>query len=210
MFEITWYGHSMWRLCYKNKSIIIDPFDDIGYKLPQNLTCDYLISTHDHHDHNNIALINGDYKLLNKNGIYNDGYFTFETFSVYHDHHKGSKRGTNLMFKITIANHTFLHVGDLGHIPDEKLRKKIGKVECLFLPIGGVYTIDAQEAFELTQLLKPKIVFPMHYKTNDLKFDLGSLNDFTLKVEYLRFHPDNTIKLSEKDFQTEQTIIMDY
>jgi len=57
MIRIRWFGHSMWKISSENVSIIIDPFEDIGYELPNNLQCDFVLSSHNHHDHNNFSAI---------------------------------------------------------------------------------------------------------------------------------------------------------
>ena len=59
---------------------------------------------------------------------------------------------------------------------------------CFVYPGGGVYTIDAEEAFETCKLIEPNIIIPMHYKTPALEVNLGSLNSFleTVKGYYDR------------------------
>jgi len=49
----------------------------------------------------------------------------------------------------------------------------------LFVPVGGTYTIDAQEAFAICKRLEPNIVIPMHYKTLFLKVDVAPVYTFT-------------------------------
>ena len=40
---------------------------------------------------------------------------------------------------------------------------KLVSCDYLFIPIGGTYTMDYIEASELTNIIKPKIVFPTHF-----------------------------------------------
>jgi len=57
--------------------------------------------------------------------------------------------------------------------------KEIGGVDVLFIPVGGVFTIDAKGATEVANLIKPKIIIPMHYKTPGLQLGLPEAKEFT-------------------------------
>ena len=37
------------------------------------------------------------------------------------------------------------------------------------IPVGGIYTLDADLASNVISQIEPKIVLPMHYQTDDLK-----------------------------------------
>ncbi|MEA1973089.1 MAG: MBL fold metallo-hydrolase, partial [Candidatus Cloacimonadota bacterium] len=79
MYKIKWFGHSMWQIKFESITIIIDPFEDIGYKLPNNLKCNFVLSSHDHFDHNNFKLISGDYTLINEAGNFSKNGFKIKT-----------------------------------------------------------------------------------------------------------------------------------
>ena len=72
-----------------------------------------------------------------------------------------------------------MEVGDLGHIPSETQVKEIGQVDVLFIPVGGVFTIDAKGATEVANLIKPKIIIPMHYKVPSLQLGIAEVKEFT-------------------------------
>ncbi len=73
-------------------------------------------------------------------------------------------------------------MGDLGQkeLTAEQI-DQIGEVDVLFVPVGGLYTIDAKEAAAIVNQIEPKIVIPMHYALPKLKFKLGEVEQF-LKV----------------------------
>lgn len=54
------------------------------------------------------------------------------------------------------------HAGDTDKIPE---MAELGKIDLAMLPIGGTYTMDINEAVEAIEIIKPKIVMPMHYNT---------------------------------------------
>jgi L-ascorbate metabolism protein UlaG (beta-lactamase superfamily) len=61
---------------------------------------------------------------------------------------------------------------------DAEKASGLSDVDILMVPVGGVSTIGASDAAEVTRLLEPKIVIPMHYKTEVLKFQLDSVDKF--------------------------------
>lgn len=62
-------------------------------------------------------------------------------------------------YKITYHGTSYAIVGDTDATPE------LEKISCdvLFLPIGGTYTMTAEEAANLAKKVKPKLVIPMHY-----------------------------------------------
>ena len=75
------------------------------------------------------------------------------------------------------------HMGDFGQAelrPEQ--RKAIGKIDLLFIPVGGLATIDGRAAAELVELLAPSWVVPMHYRTPAISF-LEPLDAFLAAVK---------------------------
>jgi len=70
------------------------------------------------------------------------------------------------------------HLGDLGHVLTTQQVEEIGNVDVLLVPVGGVSTINASMAAEVVRQLEPKIVVPMHYKTEALKRELEPVDRF--------------------------------
>ena len=210
MINIKWFGHSMWKIWNEKVSIITDPFTDIGYPMPENETADIVLSSHDHFDHNNIQLIKGNPQVVNTEGNFEIKGVKIETFPVWHDETNGSERGNNLLMKFTISEKTFLHCGDLGHICTTDVISKLGKIDVLFIPVGGFYTIDAKTAKEIVEMINPVIVFPMHYKTPVLDFPIATIEDYLKLIDDHRQISANEIELTEEDFAKSHTIILDY
>lgn len=71
-------------------------------------------------------------------------------------HHKGECVG----YVLTIGGKTIYHAGDTDIIAE---MKELGKIDISFLPIGGTFTMDIQEAVQAVSLIKPSIVVPMHF-----------------------------------------------
>jgi L-ascorbate metabolism protein UlaG (beta-lactamase superfamily) len=59
------------------------------------------------------------------------------------------------------------HMGDTGVFGDMKWIGEYYKPDLVLIPIGGHFTMDAQDAaYALRELIKPKFAIPMHYGTN--------------------------------------------
>ena len=210
MINIQWFGHSMWKIWNNEVSIIIDPFEDIGYPIPENITADIILSSHDHFDHNNFKIISGDPQIINSEGEYEICGVKILLIPTWHDNVHGEKRGCNLLTKFELEGRIFLHCGDLGHDLSDELISTLGKIDVLLIPVGGYYTIDAETAKNIVDKLKPTIVFPMHYKTEVLDFPITTEEPYLKLVSGYQKIDSNIIKLTETDFEREQTILLDY
>ncbi len=81
---------------------------------------------------------------------------------------KQHKKGNGVGYLIKTGKKTIYHAGDTDFIPE---MKELGKVDVAFLPIGGTFTMDMQEAIEAAIAIKPKVVIPMHHlKTNPQEY----------------------------------------
>ncbi|MCF7919971.1 MAG: MBL fold metallo-hydrolase [Candidatus Cloacimonetes bacterium] len=212
MVKVKWFGHSFWEISTEDMCLVTDPFSDIGYSMPEDLKADVVLSSHDHFDHNNISLIQGNYELLRSEGSYNLKGVAFELIPVWHDENQGKNRGKNLLLKFALEGKTFLHCGDLGHLLSKKLIRQLGKIDILLIPVGGVFTIDAELAKTLCTQLNPQIIFPMHYKTPVLKFELAPLSDFTKYYQSVINYDKSEVALTEDLFRGDEpaVIILNY
>jgi L-ascorbate metabolism protein UlaG (beta-lactamase superfamily) len=60
---------------------------------------------------------------------------------------------------LSLGGHTVYHAGDTDHIPELSSIK----AEIAFVPIGGTFTMDADEAAGLVREILPGVAVPMHY-----------------------------------------------
>ena len=182
--KAKWLGHSAFLLsAADNTRIITDPYvagsydGALGYG-PITETADGVSVSHDHPDHSGQDALPGNPKLVRGLGEHSVGSVTIKGFRTWHDASKGAQRGENTVFVYEIDGLRVCHLGDLGHLLDQKTAGDIGQVDVLMVPVGGFYTIDAKEATEVARLLGAKVVIPMHYKTGKLGFDIAGVEGF--------------------------------
>ncbi len=206
---IRWLGHACFYCQGGGLSLLTDPFDQqVGYPLPE-VEVDVVTVSHDHYDHNAVHLLSGHPEIIQNPGEHKYRSLVVMGFSVYHDEVKGAKRGKNTIFTWEMDGIRLCHLGDLGHQLDAKTIEAVGRVDILMIPVGGVYTIDAQGAKEVVNQLKPGVVIPMHYKTPHLSFELGPLDSFTGYFERIR--QEKLWQGTADDLPPEQeVVVLDY
>ena len=203
---ITWQGHSCFKIQDKigpdGVTVVTDPFNkETGLKVP-NFEADIITVSHDHKDHNNIDALRGTPFVVSCAGEYDFKGVLIEGIDSFHDDKKGSERGGNIMYRIEIDDISVAHLGDLGDILDNAQLEKLVGTDVLLIPVGGKFTLDAKKAVEVISQIEPRIVIPMHYKTDGLKYDLDSVDKFVKEIGLTPSYEEK-LKISKKDLPQE-------
>lgn len=184
--KVKWLGHACFLITSDaGLKIITDPFSaggGINYPEIQE-SADVVLSSHEHGDHSNTAAIKGKPQIIKGVGVKEAKGIKFKGIETYHDDAKGAKRGKNTVFVFEIDGIRICHLGDLGHDLSNTEVGEIGKVDVLFIPVGGFYTCDVQDAKSVCNKLSPKIAIPMHFKTP--KLDTGIFGAIVSCDEFL-------------------------
>lgn len=211
--EITYVGHSCFKIKGKQVTVITDPYDPkkLGYKLPK-IECEILLSSHSHSDHSHkegVSSFNhyvdcaGEYEI---SGVYVQGVDTF------HDDKFGKERGKNIMFLIEIDGFNILHLGDLGHELSQEQLEKLPDISVLMIPVGGIVSLDAKTASKVISSIEPGIVIPMHFQTDDLtglSFKLDPLDKFLHEMGVKgAVTPEEKLKITAKSDIPDETKIV--
>ncbi|MCS7201491.1 MAG: MBL fold metallo-hydrolase [Dictyoglomus sp.] len=193
--EIRYFGHACFRIQFNSGySVIIDPFSS-NYPIPQT-TADLIISSHEHGDHYNpnflgkkVEVIVGTKDRGTEWNLFEKKIEDIKIWNVptFHDDAEGKKRGKNSITVIDGEGIRLVHLGDLGIVLTEKEIKLLGKVDILFIPVGGYYTLSQEEALKVINQINPKVVIPMHYKTEYTQgWPIGTLEEFLKLVKELK------------------------
>ncbi len=211
--KIRWLGHSCFFITTDNGTrIMCDPCDSAtGYKIAPR-ECDILTVSHHHHDHDNAAVALGSPVIIDTPSGYSANGVSITGIGTFHDDVMGAKRGKNTVFVIETDNMRIAHMGDIGVSLDEEDIAKLGNIDILLMPVGGVYTLDAAGAAETVRRIKPRIVIPMHYKTAALSFELGTVEEFIDQMKKMSVsHTHSSEFVPRRDsLGRDSIIIMEY
>ena len=197
--DITWLGHSCFRIKGSQAVIITDPFPaDIGYTLGKQ-TANIVTVSHQHPGHSFVEGIEGEPKVIKGPGEYEISGVLVIGIATYHDAVKGQSRGKNNMYLMEIDGVAVCHVGDLGHVPGDEQVEEMGNVDVLMLPGGGASTINATLATEVIRKLEPKVVIPMHYKTEITTRDLDGVDLFLKEMGQSEIEPRNKASITRSN-----------
>jgi len=166
--KVKFLGHATFLISSdKGIKIITDPYEtDPGLTYGEiTESADIVSVSHDHHDHCNVAAVKGNPVVVRRVGRSVAKGIEFSGIASYHDDARGSLRGNNIIFCFELDGIRVCHLGDLGHLLDNRQVKEIGSVDILLIPVGGYFTIDAKAATQVCNQLKPRVIIPMHYKT---------------------------------------------
>ncbi len=188
MAYVTWYGHAAFKFEIADKVIFVDPMLNQSPTSPIKASgikeADVVYVTHDHPDHlgdafevckNTGAAFAAVYELAEyafSSGVENvarlnvGGSISFNgvKLTVVQAVHS-STRGTPTGVMIEGEGLTIYHAGDTALFGDMKLLSERRAIDLACIPVGGNYTMDAEEAAIAVRMLKPRMVFPMHFGT---------------------------------------------
>jgi L-ascorbate metabolism protein UlaG (beta-lactamase superfamily) len=215
--DITYLGHSSFKLRGKNASVVTDPYSaKVGFPFPR-VSADIITVSHQHFDHNNSSAVSSTSRREVPFEISQPGEYEVSEISVFgvksfHDDKSGELRGENTIFVIKVDDITIAHLGDLGHKLADKQTEEIGEIDVLFMPIGGHYTIGPKVAAEVMSQLQPSIVVPMHYRTkkHDQKAfsSVLGLSDFLEEVGFDEVKPIEKLSLTKQQLPDEMEVMV--
>jgi len=210
--KIKWLGHSSFLLeNERGIKIVTDPFDEtLGYKVPR-MRAEIVTVSHEHFDHNYVRGVRG--RPVVFKGIVNreSHKMEFRGVSSYHDSVYGAKRGPNTIFVIKAEGLNLCHLGDLGHLLSKDKLAEIGPVDVLFIPVGGFYTINYIQATQIIEDIKPKIIIPMHYKTETIKLSLDPVDPFLSNKDNVKRLESNELEVRKNTLpENNQILVLQY
>jgi L-ascorbate metabolism protein UlaG (beta-lactamase superfamily) len=209
--DITWLGHSCFRIKGSRAVVITDPFPpDLGYSLGKP-TANILTVSHQHPSHSYVQGIGGEPRIVKGPGEYEISGVLIIGVATFHDAEGGKKRGKNTIYLMEVDGISVCHLGDLGHVLTAEQVEEVGNVDVLLLPVGGVSTIDAAMAAEVIRQLEPKAAVPMHYKTPLISRELEPVDRFLKEMGMGQIDSRPKLSLSKSNLPAStQVFLLDY
>ncbi len=210
--KIKYYAHACFGVEGSDGlRVIIDPYEPgsfdgaIQYAAVEDEAAVVLVS-HDHADHNYTKSVKGTPEILK--GAGQAAGIDFKAIEVFHDEAQGSDRGEVVIFSWEQDGIKICHLGDLGHTLSEEQLGQIAGSDVLLIPVGGLYTIDAEVAGGIVKMLKPKLVIPMHFKTPKCGFPIASVEDFLKGKANVKKVGSSELEISKDNLPSEQEIVV--
>lgn len=207
--EITWYGHSCFRLVERSMATVVtDPYDHIvvGYER-LNLKADIVTISHEAPGHNFLSAVKGREHVLTGPGEYEIG-GVFITSVRTNGNKRADDETLNTLYVFDYDSVTVAHLGDLSRVPTQSEIEALGDVNIALVPIGGGRGLNAAKAAEVISLLEPSIVIPMHYRTEKSLLPLQSLNKFLKEMGIGEIIPEPSLKITSSALPQETKVVV--
>jgi L-ascorbate metabolism protein UlaG (beta-lactamase superfamily) len=209
--EITWYGHSCFRLTERGMATVVtDPFDaeTVGYD-PIRLKADIVTSSHDSPGHNNLGTVKGYSHAITGPGEFEiGGVFITGVQTDASGRKTADDKPRNTLYVFDYMGITVAHLGDLRSVPSQSEIEALGTVHVALVPVGGGSGLNAAKAAEVISLLEPNIVIPMHFHTPESTMQLDKLDKFMKEMGLHEAETMPTLKVSKSSMPDETKVIV--
>ena len=208
--EITWYGHSCFRLTERGMATVVtDPYDNanIGYDALK-LKADIVTVSHDAAGHNHTKAVKGTSHVITGPGEFEIGGVFITGVQTNGHSKKDNDELRNTLYVFDYDGITVAHLGDLKQVPSQTQVEALGAVNVALVPVGGGGGLNAAKAAEVISLLEPNIVIPMHYATKDAKLKLDSLDKFLKEMGLGATEPEESIKVTKTGLPQETRVVV--
>lgn len=189
--KITYLAHACFCLEQNGYRTVLDPYadGDVPGLGKLRVEAEAVYCSHGHGDHSaaeNVALTAG-----------GAAPYTLTEFTVPHDDAEGAKRGKNTVRIFDFGGLRIAHMGDIGRPLTDSEAATLMDVDCVMVPVGGFFTIDAVQAKVLAETIRAKVVIPMHFRSPLGGYPvIAPVEEFTALVEHVNYC-GNTFTLSE-------------
>lgn len=208
--EITWFGHSCFRLAERGlAAVVTDPFDSdsVGYE-PLKLKADIVTVSHDAPGHNFTGAVKGTSHVIDGPGEFEIGGVFITGVQTDGSGKKAADKPRNTLYVFDYMGITVAHLGDLRSVPTQAEIEALGTVHVALVPVGDGGSLNAAKAAEVVSLLEPSIVIPMHYYTPAAKVTLDRLEKFLKEMGLHEAETVASLKVSKSSLPDETRVIV--
>jgi L-ascorbate metabolism protein UlaG (beta-lactamase superfamily) len=208
--EITWYGHSCFRLTERGlATVVTDPFDHRQTGLnPLKLRADIVTVSNSAPGHSYLSAVKGHNHVLTGPGEYEIG-SVFITGVQTNGHGKrSSDEPRNTLYVFDYEGVTVAHLGNLRRVPSQTEVEALGTLHVALVPVGGGGGLTAAKAAEVVSLLEPGYVIPMHYHAPGSLLKLAGLSKFLKEMGLGEVEPQQSIKVSRTTVPDETRVVV--
>ena len=210
--EITWYGHSCFRLTERGKATVVtDPFDHRTTGTSQlKLKADIVTISHDAPGYNHVAAVKGKYRLIEGPGEFEIGGVFITAVQSHANKRKPENGIPNILYVFDYDNVVIAHLGVMKRVPSQTEMEALGNVHVALVPLGGDGLTPAK-AVEVVSLLEPGVVIPMHFETPKSKGFPTPITKFLKEMGMGKVESQPSLKVSRGTTQGDtRVVVLDY
>jgi len=208
--EITWYGHSCFRLTERGMATVVtDPFDSdvVGYEALK-LRADIVTVSHDAPGHNFTGVVKGVSHEITGAGEYEIGGVFITGVQTDDNGKKAADMPRNTLYVFDYDGLNIAHLGDLRQLPTQAEVEALGSVHVALVPVGGGGGLNAAKAAEVISMIEPNIVIPMHYAHQAAQLELDPLAKFLKEMGLTAHDTLPSIKITRSSLPEETKVVV--
>ncbi|HLH23624.1 MAG TPA: MBL fold metallo-hydrolase [Chloroflexota bacterium] len=206
--ELTWLGHSCFRLRARDLTIVTDPFgSDLGLALGK-VSADVVTVSHAEPNHNAINLVDGSPRVVAGPGEYELAGVMITGVATPRPPGQSRDVPRNTAYLVELDEVTICHLGDLAAPLGSDQVAVVKDADVLLLPVGGHCTIDAAQAAEIAAQVEPKLVVPMHYLTPGVRLELDPVDRFCREIGAAELTPQPRLNVTRSNLPDQLTVVL--
>lgn len=209
--EVTWLGHSCFRLRSREVTFITDPFEESAWDFAGgSLTADVVTISHEHPHHAAVQRVEGARHVLRGPGEYEIGGASIWGVRTWRKTEQRDAAARNTVFVIRVEDLTICHLGDLGHALTSEQLEHVQDVDVLLVPVGGGGALNGAEAAAVVSQVEPRIVIPMHYARPEMHgtVPLEDMARFCKEMAVVDATPVPRLSVTATSLPAEPTVVL--
>lgn len=189
--DIIWHGHSCFTIKGKDATVVTDPYEGLGNKLPKLKAEIVMLGDQLAAKKGKVAEVEGEPKVLDWPGEFEVSGVGIEAFSAKRHAKDDDPEGENaVIFIMVVDDIKICHLSGLSHELTDDLLEHIGDVDVLLLPVGGGAVLDGKTAQSVLESVEPRVVIPMYFADGDSDLEIGGAADFLKAVGKTDLQPE--------------------
>jgi L-ascorbate metabolism protein UlaG (beta-lactamase superfamily) len=205
--EITWLGHSCFRLRANDAMLMTDPFPaSLGLR-PDNRPATVVTVSNTHPNHSNWQGVPGEPKVFSSPGEYE--YSGISVRGVMTPLSAGTaQERRNVAYSIGLDNVNVCHLGDIAEPLTLRQIDELSPMDVLLVPTGGGCTLELEWALQMLQDLSPKIVVPMHYNIPNVSLPLEGVDTFLRLMGISDVQPQPRLSVTASNLPQDMRVVV--
>ncbi len=206
--DITWLGHSCFRLHDADMVVVTDPYPAaIGLRV-DNRPASIVTVSNRHPNHSASESLEGDYKVFTDPGEYEyNGVTARGVMTPLTEGQLVEER--NVAFTIEIGGINICHLGDIAAPLTTRMVDELKPVDVVLIPTGGHCTMTMDQVYQTLQDLDARIAIPMHFKTEGITVDIDPVDPFVQRMGLDEVQPQPRLVVTAANLGTDmRTVIM--